>query len=130
MYRFYQKTLWLTTLHTTWMNTRTCVFRINIPFYHLVYFTKGGGSHSVDFINFPVEAGQIYFMIPGQVHSWNFKKANGYIVNFSEQIYNALIANPRYTDQFSFFSGIAKQQVIAIPQPGRKQIEQTIRNCY
>src|SRR5215213_5301546 len=64
-------------------------------FYHLVYFSSGSGSHSIDFVNFPVEAGQVYFMIPGQVHSWHFTtKPDGYIVNFSEQYINALIANP------------------------------------
>src|SRR6187397_1537596 len=79
-------------------------------FYHLVYFSKGSGSHSIDFINFPVETGQVYFMVPGQVHAWKFEvQPDGYIVNFSEQYINALIANPRYLDQFSFFSGIANE---------------------
>lgn len=96
-------------------------------FYHLVYFTTGSGNHSIDFINFPVEAGQIYFMVPGQVHSWNFiDNPNGYIVNFSEQYINALIANPRYLDQFAFFSGIANNQVINIPKEGHKQVAQIL----
>jgi AraC-like DNA-binding protein len=96
-------------------------------FYHLVYFSKGSGSHSIDFVNFPVEEGQVYFMIPGQVHSWNFKtKPGGYIVNFSEQYLNALVANSRYIDQFSFFSGIAIEQVINIPKEGRPQLEQLL----
>jgi AraC family transcriptional regulator, transcriptional activator of pobA len=96
-------------------------------FYHLVYFSEGSGNHSIDFVNFPVEPGQIYFMVPGQVHSWNFStKPDGYIVNFSEQYIRALVADPRYTDQFSFFSGIANQQVIAIPQEGRSQVEQIL----
>jgi AraC-like DNA-binding protein len=92
-------------------------------FYHFVYFTNGSGNHSIDFVNFPVHAGQVYFMVPGQVHSWDFeKKPDGYIVNFSEQYLHALIADPRYLDQFSFFSGIATEQVIDIPQDGRKQV--------
>jgi len=96
-------------------------------FYHLVYFTKGSGSHSIDFVHFPVEAGQIYFMAPGQVHSWDFdQQPDGYIVNFSEQYLQALIANPGYPDQFSFFSGIASQQVIVIPSAGRQQIEEIL----
>ena len=96
-------------------------------FYHLVYFLKGTGSHSIDFINFNVEAGQIYFMVPGQVHSWNFAtKPDGYIVNFSEQYIHALIADPRYLDQFSFFSGIASEQVITIPGKGREQVEKIL----
>ena len=96
-------------------------------FYHLVYFSSGSGSHSIDFVHFPVESGQVYFMIPGQVHTWDFKEQpDGYIVNFSEQYMNTLIANPRYLDQFSFFSGIANEQVIIIPEEGRKQLEQIL----
>lgn len=96
-------------------------------FHQLVYFSKGSGSHSIDFVKFPVQPGQIYFMVPGQVHSWNFKTApEGYIVNFSEQYINALVANPRYTDQFSFFSGIASEQVINIPKEGRAGITQCL----
>lgn len=96
-------------------------------FYHLVYFSKGSGSQSVDFVSFPVESGQIYFMVPRQVHSWDFNApVDGYIVNFSEQYIHALIANPRYLDQFPFFSGIANQQVITIPVEGRKEVEQLL----
>jgi len=96
-------------------------------FYHLVYFSKGSGSHSIDFVHFPVEAGQIYFMIPGQVHGWDFKEQpDGYIVNFSEQYIQALIADPRYLDQFSFFSGIANEQVITIPDKDRAQVAQIL----
>lgn len=96
-------------------------------FYHLVYFSKGAGSYSIDFVNFTLEAGQIYFMIPGQVHSWDFTtKPDGYIVNFSERYINALIANPRYLDQFSFLSGIAKEQVIKIPKADRPQATQIL----
>ena len=96
-------------------------------FYHLVYFLKGTGSYSIDFINFTLEIGQIYFMIPGQVHSWDFTaKPDGFIVNFSERYINALIANPRYLDQFSFLSGIAKDQVIQIPKGNRPQTVQIL----
>lgn len=96
-------------------------------FYHLVYFSKGAGSHSIDFVNFTVEPGQIYFMIPGQVHSWDFStKPDGYIVNFSQQYINALVANQGWLDQFSFFSGIAKEQVISIPKKDRPGIEQIL----
>ena len=96
-------------------------------FYHLVYFSKGSGTHSIDFVNFKVQPGQIYFMIPGQVHTWDFASApDGFIVNFSEQFLHPLIANPRYIDQFSFFSGIADKQVINFSTEERKQVEQIL----
>lgn len=96
-------------------------------FYHLVYFAKDAGTHSIDFVHFRAKAGQLYFMIPGQVHSWAFDKdPGGYIVNFSEQYIQALVADPRYLDRFSFFSGIAAEQVIHISKIKQKEIEQLL----
>lgn len=50
---------------------------LNFPhrynFYHVVFFTEGAGFHFIDFHKFPVVPDQIYFMVPGQVHSWNFE---------------------------------------------------------
>jgi AraC family transcriptional regulator, transcriptional activator of pobA len=92
-------------------------------FYHLIYFTKGAGSNSIDFVNFPVTPGQIYFMVPGQVHScWFEGEPEGFVVNFIESYIQALVTNPRYLQQFTFFSGIANEQAIAIPEEGRQQI--------
>jgi AraC-like DNA-binding protein len=86
-------------------------------FYQLVYFAGGAGHHSIDFVHFPVEAGQLYFMIPGQVHSWDFEgHPDGFIVNFSEQYLNDFLANPRYLEQFSFFSGQVTEQVIVLSE--------------
>ena len=51
-------------------------------FYHLLLFTKGGGNHTIDFSSFQVKPYQIYFMVPGQVHSWDFEgEVDGYVVN-------------------------------------------------
>jgi AraC family transcriptional activator of pobA len=98
-------------------------------FYHLVYFSKGAGNHSIDFINFPVEPGQIYFMVPGQVHTWNFENdTTGFIVNFSDTYINSLVTNPRYLDQFTFFSGVAAEQVVTIPAEGQTEIVRILQS--
>ena len=84
-------------------------------FYHLVYFSGGSGSHSIDFTRFPVEAGQIYFMTPGQVHSWSFADPpDGYVLNFSEGFLRSFLLNPNYLDRFSFFGGVAADCVVAL----------------
>jgi AraC-like DNA-binding protein len=94
-------------------------------FYHLVYFTEGAGSHSIDFINFDIKAGQVYFMNPGQVHAWSFKGTpRGYIINFSAHFLQQLIVHPGYLEQFSFFNGLASRQVIAIPVGSRTALTQ------
>jgi AraC family transcriptional activator of pobA len=82
-------------------------------FYHIVLFTSGKGFHTIDFEQFPVKKGQIYFMIPGQVHSWQFEKdIDGYVLNFSETFISSLLRNDQYSEQFPFLEGIVGNAVI------------------
>jgi len=96
-------------------------------FYHLVLFTKGGGSHSIDFEQFPVAPGQIYFMKPGQVHSWSFEgETDGYVINFSEGLFHHFLADAAYLEQFRFFQGVAVDCVV-FPNPAAyKTAKETI----
>jgi AraC family transcriptional activator of pobA len=90
-------------------------------FYHLVLFTKGGGTHAIDFKTFDVTPYQIYFMTPGQVHSWNFKgEVDGYVVHFSSSFFESFLLKNEYLDQFPFFSGIIDDAVIQI-EPSLQQ---------
>jgi AraC family transcriptional regulator, transcriptional activator of pobA len=87
-------------------------------FYHFVCFTKGKGSHTLDFTRFDVKPGQIYFMIPGQVHGWNFEgRPDGYIVHFSEAFFHPFLADPAYLSRFPFFSGVATESVCQLAHP-------------
>jgi AraC-like DNA-binding protein len=93
-------------------------------FYHLVLFTRGGGYHTVDFNHFPVTEGQVYFMVPGQVHSWSFEgDTEGYVVNFSEALFQSFLADQRYLERFRFFSGDATEQVIVL---GKEKLQEAV----
>ena len=93
-------------------------------FYHLVLFTAGGGTHSIDFENFEVKPGQIYFMIPGQVHSWAFEGfTDGYIINFSASFIQSFLLHHGYLESFSFFSGNLADAVINLPDQAYKAIK-------
>lgn len=92
-------------------------------FYHMVLFTEGGGTHAIDFQSFDVNPGQVYFMIPGQVHSWSFKgHTDGYVINFSVPFFQSFLLKSDYLEQFPFFSGLAEQQVIEIPADQQSEI--------
>ena len=85
-------------------------------FYHLVLFTKGGGTHAIDFKSFEVRPFQIYFMIPGQVHSWDFEgDVDGYVIHFSTGFFQSFLLMNDYLQQFAFFSGDVDDEVINIP---------------
>ena len=94
-------------------------------FYHLVLFTHGSGQQQIDFKNFEVWPNLIYFMVPGQVHSWNFtSKPDGYVINFSTSYFSGLLLNPTYLQQFTFFDGNPDQQVIHLQPEFCEKISQ------
>jgi AraC-like DNA-binding protein len=85
-------------------------------FFHVVLFTKGNGTHSIDFEKFTVKPFQIYFMIPGQVHSWHFDgEVDGYLVHFNEVLFTSFLHNSHYLERFSFFSGNSQDGVCQLP---------------
>jgi AraC family transcriptional regulator, transcriptional activator of pobA len=84
-------------------------------FYHLVYFTAGEGSFTIDFDKFRLEPFQVYFMIPGQAHSWHFTgDVHGYIVHFNASLFDGFLKDPDYLHRFGFFKGIAAQSVLSV----------------
>jgi AraC family transcriptional regulator, transcriptional activator of pobA len=86
-------------------------------FYHIVLFTEGSGSHQIDFQKFDVKPYQMYFMIPGQVHNWDFQDpVDGYVINFSASFFQSFLLNPNYLGEFNFFSGSVADQVHQIPE--------------
>lgn len=76
-------------------------------FYQIVLFTEGSGSHTIDFETFDVKPHQVYYMAPGQIHSWSFSPdTEGYIVNFNESFITAFCHNPNFLAEFPIFNNI------------------------
>jgi hypothetical protein len=93
-------------------NTKTLACRISILL-PCGIFTEGGGNHSIDFKSFPVKPYQIYFMVPGQVHRWNFEgPVDGYIINFSAEFFQSFLLRPDYLESLPFFTGNVDDEVI------------------
>jgi AraC family transcriptional activator of pobA len=96
-------------------------------FYHFLLFTEGGGSHMIDFRQFPVEPFQLYFMVPGQVHSWNFEgEVDGYVINFPLSFFKDFLLDPEYIGQFPYFSGVLENSVISLPEDLRAEVLQLL----
>src|SRR5438105_2094116 len=52
-------------------------------FYLILFVTSGGGSHTIDFVQYPVRPNSIFLMTPGQVHTWTLSKdTEGFVVFF------------------------------------------------
>lgn len=101
---------------------------LNFPhrhnFYHVVFFTEGAGSHSIDFHKFTVVPNQVYFMIPGQVHSWSFEgNVDGFVVNFTSEFFQSFLLRHDYLERFTFFNGISQDGVIELGQELAKSMQ-------
>lgn len=72
-------------------------------FYLTVFFTKGKGIHVIDFQNYEVKAGSVFFLKPGQSHYWELSKdADGYIFFHADLNQHQLSTVP--IENFPFYS--------------------------
>ncbi|KGE14189.1 AraC family transcriptional regulator [Sphingobacterium deserti] len=94
---------------------KNLVFPHRHNFYHFLVFTAGSGTHSIDFERFDVQPWQIYFMSPGQIHSWHFEgDIQGFVVNFDRDFFKTFLLRPESITNFSFFSGLVKDGVFMV----------------
>jgi AraC-like DNA-binding protein len=99
-------------------------------FYHLVFFTHGGGGHSIDFEQFSIQPFHVYFMVPGQVHDWSFEgDMDGYVINFSNEFFKSFLLNSHYLDQFSFFRGNVNSCTLNIPEEHQERACQILEKA-
>lgn len=92
-------------------------------FYHVVIFTNGSGKHTIDFEEYEVQPWQVYFMIPGQIHTWNFEgEIEGYIVNFRVDTFQTFLLQPDYLSNFPFFLGLKNKSVFLVDDRNRGAI--------
>lgn len=102
---------------------QSLVFPHRHSFYHLVLFTEGSGRHTIDFHHFEATPYQIYFMIPGQVHTWDFEgEMEGYVVNFSDSFFKSFLLQPEYLDSFSFLDQDSSNNVLMLSEPIRAHV--------
>ncbi|MEI7013066.1 helix-turn-helix transcriptional regulator [Leptospira licerasiae] len=70
-------------------------------YFTVFYFSEGKGTHKIDFQNFEIEKNSIFFLKPGQVHSWKFdKKPKGFALKISPEFH--LEQNERNSELRSF----------------------------
>lgn len=107
------------------------VFPHRHNFHQFLLFTSGRGQHLIDFEVFDIEPWQIYFMSPGQIHTWNFEgKMEGYVVNFDKDFFKTMLLNPDHLLQFSFFSGLTSDEVFVVEQGKRDLLSEILERLF
>lgn len=72
-------------------------------FFLCVLFCKGSGIHEIDFNTYAIQPGSVFFLKPGQTHSWRFDSTpEGYIFFHTPDFYELYFLNRKLT-QFPFY---------------------------
>ncbi|EJL75291.1 AraC family transcriptional regulator [Chryseobacterium populi] len=91
-------------------------------FYVTVLFTKGTGVHEIDFQKYEVSEGSLFFLSPGQVHSWELSpETDGYIFFFSQGYYDMHYVNQKLRN-FPFFNSAAFPRKLQLEMPELQRI--------
>lgn len=76
-------------------------------FYAAVLFTEGNGVHEIDFQKYEVSEGSLFFLSPGQIHSWELSAdIEGYIFFCSQEFYEMHYVNQKLRN-FPFFGSVS-----------------------
>ncbi|GAB3506872.1 helix-turn-helix transcriptional regulator [Spirosoma knui] len=99
-------------------------------FYLLAIFTKGQGTHTVDFVDYPIQPGSVFFMSPAQVHTWTYSDdADGYLIFFNPAFY--LVDFPaRKLGDFPLFHSISTPPVEYLSPSEAAGIEELFIRVY
>lgn len=74
--------------------------------YVLVFFTKGSGTHEIDFDVFTIQPGSMFFLQPGQMHHWNLSDdVEGFVIFYSQEMYNLYFGQKTISD-YPFYSSV------------------------
>lgn len=100
-------------------------------FYHLAYIRNGSGSHSLDFESYVAGNHTIYFMYPGQVHSWHMHTGTtGYVINFSPEFLDTNFIRSELLGHLPLFHKFGSRQVHTVPEVSTEALESQLETMY
>lgn len=83
-------------------------------FYVILFITQGTGTHTIDFKTYEVKPNIVFFMIPGQVHSWELSDdADGLIILFMPEFYLKEFPHRKFSE-FPFFNALLHKPTLYI----------------
>ena len=79
----------------------------------LLFFTKGSGTHEVDFDVFEIQRGSLFLLQPGQLHHWNLSAdVDGFVVIYAAEQYNLYFGRKKLSDYPFYASAQQKPEIV------------------
>lgn len=104
---------------------------VNTPhkhdFFLVILFTKGRGTHQVDFTTYPVKPGSVFILSPGQSHSWELSKdVDGYVFFHTRDFYDSYYQTEKVQD-YPFFRSVHHTALIVLKHKQQDKIRQLFK---
>ncbi|GAB3253008.1 helix-turn-helix domain-containing protein [Larkinella harenae] len=82
-------------------------------FYLVMWITSGSGTHTIDFKTHPIAPYQLYFLTPGQVHSWQLSDdVTGFNLFFEANFFRSRFGNRLF--QYPFYHSHQHQPLLEV----------------
>ncbi|MES2763805.1 MAG: helix-turn-helix domain-containing protein [Bacteroidota bacterium] len=92
-------------------------------FYLTVLFTKGSGTHEIDFNTYDIKPGSVFMMSPGQMHNWKFSKGtDGYLFFHTKNFYDSGFTKTS-VEAYLFFQSLRNPSVLYLDKTDSKKLE-------
>ena len=99
-------------------------------FYLCVLFTAGIGTHEIDFTRYPIQAGSVFFLSPGQTHFWQFEtQPKGYIFFHTLEAFELTLSKQRL-ENFPFYYSVNNSPTLTLAPYQVKGIAERFEEIY
>lgn len=98
----------------------------NLPhkhdFYLVMLVTSGSGWHEIDFVRYPVKAGTVFLMQPGQMHYWHLSDTiEGYVFFHSREFFEQGYTMAGIQD-FSFYKSFYARPALKLSKTRQQKL--------
>jgi AraC family transcriptional activator of pobA len=94
--------------------------------YELLYITEGTGTHFINFKEYGVKPGRVYFLHPGQVHLIGHFKRNGWLIMFGNELFKQFLETHRHEDEVGLLDLYTTQPFIDLDSSLTNLFDDTI----
>jgi AraC family transcriptional activator of pobA len=93
-------------------------------FYVGMLFTKGSGTHQIEFNNYDIKPGHVFMIAPGEVHDWNLSEdIDGYIFFHTREFFDLNFTSEK-VDNYPFYCCLRNNPLIPLKDNPRKKINE------
>ena len=94
-------------------------------FYVGMLFTRGSGTHQIEFNNYDIKPGHVFMLAPGEVHDWKLSAdIEGYIFFHTKEFFDLNFTYEK-VDNYPFYCCLRNNPLIILKKRSREKIKET-----